>query len=195
MSMSPASLLIKPQARDMTRTTARELAVRLCFALAANADAGPDSFFEEEYFETLASEDARFAAYPDEKQMQYIRALVIGTQERREELDEYIGQYSQGWKTSRISKTAMALLRCALYEILYMPEVPDAAAINEAVELAKDYEEAETVAFINGILGSFMRGRGDDTCEATEPETEEPDALEPETEESEVPDNGAATAE
>ena len=51
------------------------------------------------------------------------------------------------------------MLRCALYEILYMPDIPPAASINEAVELAKGYDEPETVSFINGILGSFMRAR------------------------------------
>ena len=60
-----------------------------------------------------------------------------------------------------ISKTALAVLRCALCEILYMEDVPDAAAINEAVELAKGYDEPDTVAFVNGVLGSFMRGRAE----------------------------------
>ena len=49
-------------------------------------------------------------------------------------------------------------MRCAMCEILYMDDVPNAAAINEAVQLAKGYEEPETVAFINGVLGSFVRG-------------------------------------
>ena len=53
------------------------------------------------------------------------------------------------------------MLRVALYEILYMPDIPAAASINEAVELAKGYDEPETVRFINGILGSFMRSRGE----------------------------------
>ena len=53
------------------------------------------------------------------------------------------------------------MLRCALYEILYMDEedVPDSVAVNEAVELAKGFDEPETVSFINGILGSFLRER------------------------------------
>ena len=141
----------------MTRTTARDLAVRLSFALSANNDAELDTFFDEEYFATLAGEDIRFAGYPDEKQMQYIRELVLGVRARCEELDAYIDKYAQGWKTTRISRIAVTVLQCAMYEILYMPDVPDAAAINEAVELAKDYEEPDTVAFINGILGSFIR--------------------------------------
>lgn len=52
---------------------------------------------------------------------------------------------------------AAALLRCAIYEMLYLEDVPPAAAINEAVELAKCYDEPETVSFINGVLGGFAR--------------------------------------
>ncbi|MGI5935471.1 MAG: transcription antitermination factor NusB [Oscillospiraceae bacterium] len=145
----------------MTRTAAREIAVRLCFALAiGNADPleAFERFFEREYFEGLAQEDKLFSEFPDEKQMDYIRRIVIGVAEHREELDNYIQKYSKGWKLGRISRVAAAILRCAIFEILYMEDVPDAAAINEAVELAKGYEEKETVAFINGVLGGFARG-------------------------------------
>jgi N utilization substance protein B len=49
-------------------------------------------------------------------------------------------------------------MKLAMYEILYMPDIPESASINEAVEMAKHYEPPETVSFINGILGSFSRG-------------------------------------
>ena len=58
----------------------------------------------------------------------------------------------------RISRTALAVLRCAVCEILYMEDIPNAAAINEAVELCKGYDEPDTVAFVNGVLGGIMRG-------------------------------------
>ena len=147
----------------MKRTTARQLALQISFAVNAGSDIGPETFFDEDYFRALPSEDALFSEIPDEKQMEYIRDLVNGVSEHREELDSIIERYSQGWKLSRISKTALAALRCALYEILYMPDIPDAASINEAVELAKGFDEPETVSFINGILGGFMRGREEET--------------------------------
>ena len=78
--------------------------------------------------------------------------------ENRSELDGYIERYSKGWKVERISKTAAAVLRCAICEILYMDDIPNAAAINEAVELDKGYDEPDTVAFVNGVLGGFFRG-------------------------------------
>jgi len=73
------------------------------------------------------------------------------------ELDGYIDKYAVGWKFGRISRTAAAIMKTAMFEALYMPDVPDSAAINEAVELAKQYEPPETVSFINGVLGSFIR--------------------------------------
>ena len=68
-----------------------------------------------------------------------------------------IEKYAQGWRFERISLVASAIMRVAMFEILYMPEIPNGAAINEAVELTKRYDEPETVKFVNGILGSFLR--------------------------------------
>ena len=75
-----------------------------------------------------------------------------------EEIDSYISRNSTNWKLSRMSAVDLAILRVAAAEILYKSGVPLEVSINEAVELAKKYEEPETVPFINGILGSFSRG-------------------------------------
>ena len=80
-----------------------------------------------------------------------------GVDEHAAELDGYIAKYAKGWSFSRIPLVASAIMRVAMYEILYMQDVPNSAAINEAVEIAKKYETPETVKFINGILGSFVR--------------------------------------
>jgi N utilization substance protein B len=149
----------------MTRTTAREIAVLLGFSAAATGQDDVseflDRFFDRAYYETLRAENELFAEYPDERQMAYIRTLTSLICAHRAEMDAAIESYAQGWKLSRISRMAAAILRCAMCEIRYLPDVPDAAAINEAVELAKKYEEAETVPFINGILGAFVRGSAD----------------------------------
>ena len=145
----------------MTRTTAREIAVHLGFSAVMRedeAEAVLDDFFREEHYATLAEECELYAEYPDPRQMDYIRTVLRLITEHRAELDAYIEKYARGWKASRISKTAGAILRCAMCEILYMEDIPDAAAINEAVELAKKYENEDVVAFINGVLGSFVRG-------------------------------------
>ena len=144
----------------MTRSAAREIAIRLSFFAAArgrDTDELISAFFDREYYATLFPEDELFSKYPNKKQLAYITELVKGVASRRGELDAVIEKYSKGWKVKRISKTAAAVLRCCIFEILYMDEVPDAAAICEAVELSKNYDEPETTAFINGILGSVAR--------------------------------------
>ena len=72
-------------------------------------------------------------------------------------MDGYIEKYAVGWKFARIPLVASAIMRVAMFEIMYMDDIPNAAAINEAVELAKKYESDEVVRFINGILGNFLR--------------------------------------
>jgi N utilization substance protein B len=145
----------------MTRTAAREIAILLGFSAAASGDTAEDTlerFFEAEHYASLAEENPLFSEFPDEQQLSYIRSLVGLIAEHRGELDAYIEKYARGWKVGRIDRTAGAILRCAMSEILWLPEVPNAAAINEAVELAKKYEDTDVVSFINGILGSFVRG-------------------------------------
>ena len=147
----------------MTRTAARELAVQFCYRLSVKGELSPEAletFFQPEYYETLGAEGEPFAQVPDEKQLAYINEVTLGVASHLEELDGFVEKYAVGWKPERISKTALAVLRVAMYEIRYVADVPAAAAINEAVELAKGYDEPETVAFINGVLGAFVRGDG-----------------------------------
>ena len=145
----------------MTRTAAREIAIQLCFA-AASAKLEPlelaERFFDREYYQSLGKEDELFLEYPEERQIAYIRRLISLVAEHREEIDTLIEKYARGWRVERISRTALAVLRCAVCEILYMEDIPNAAAINEAVELSKGYDEPDTVAFVNGVLGSIVRG-------------------------------------
>ena len=144
----------------MTRTTAREIAVHMSYATVMNrrnVREMLDSFFDPEYFETLAVEDEVYEEYPDDRQLAYICRIAEGVAEHAAELDAYIEKYAVNWQFSRISRVAAAIMRTAMYEILYFPEVPYKAAANEAVELAKVYEGKEAASFINGILASFIR--------------------------------------
>ena len=150
----------------MKRTVAREIAVRLCFSISENPSDPAEllsCIFDDEYYSTLASEDDLYRQSPGAAQRGYIASLLTGVYEHAAELDGYIDKYAVGWKFGRISRTAVAIMKTAMFEVLYMPDVPDRAAINEAVELAKQYETPETVSFINGVLGTFMRTEiGDD---------------------------------
>lgn len=144
----------------MTRKAAREIAVRFCFGLSENPRQPNDmlsELFDEEYYATLGAEDEVFEEYPDQRQQDYIARIIKGVYEHSAELDGYIDKYAVGWKFGRISRTAVAIIKTAMFEVLYMPDVPDKAAISEAVELSKRYEEPATVKFINGVLGSFSR--------------------------------------
>jgi N utilization substance protein B len=73
------------------------------------------------------------------------------------ELDEKINQVAEGWKTKRMSRVDLTIIRLALYEILYDDQVPEKVAINEAVELAKKYGGDESSSFINGVLAKLVR--------------------------------------
>ena len=144
----------------MVRNTAREIAIHLSYELSFTDKTVAELLDERltsETFETLAAEDELYQEAPNAKQAEYIRRLVSGVDEHAAELDGYIAKYAKGWSFARIPLVASAIMRVAMYEILYMPDVPNGAAINEAVEIAKKYETPETVKFINGILGSFVR--------------------------------------
>ncbi|MCI2056682.1 MAG: transcription antitermination factor NusB [Oscillibacter sp.] len=144
----------------MTRNTAREIAVHLAYELnftEKTAEELLDERLTADAFADLAGEDVLYTEAPNAKQAEYIRRLVSGVAEHAAELDSYISKYAVGWSFSRIPFVAAAIMRVAMYEILYMPDIPNGASINEAVEIAKKYETPETVKFINGILGSFVR--------------------------------------
>ena len=150
----------------MTRSNAREIAIQMVFSLGfgnISADELLNSQLNEERFQELAAEMPIYAQYPDEKQERYIRDLVQGVFAHGPELDDYISRYAVGWSFARIPRMAAAIMRTAMYEVLYMPDIPNAAAINEAVEISKNYEGQEVVSFINGILGSFVRAEFADT--------------------------------
>ena len=147
----------------MIRNTAREIAVHLAYQLnftALSVEELLDQQLSEESFASLAAVSDIYADLPGKKQEQYIRSLVSGIALHQGELDGYIEKYARGWKFSRIPMMAVAIMRVALYEILYREDIPNRVAINEAVEIAKRYETEETAGFINGILGSFLKDEG-----------------------------------
>lgn len=150
----------------MTRNTARELAVHMIFSLSFGNISAEELLAQQlnrERFAELASDMPLYTQYPNEKQEMYIRELVKGVFSHGPELDDYISRYSVGWSFARIPRMAAAIMRTAMYEILYMPDIPNAAAINAAVDIAKGYEPQEIVSFVNGILGTFVRTEFADT--------------------------------
>ena len=144
----------------MTRGNARELAVHLIYSQGFTGEE-PERLIaarlEKEYYYQLSAENEIYEDRPSRAQMQYIDSVVAGVTNRTEELNAEIQKYSIGWDVSRISRLARTIMQLAIFEILYVDDVPTGVAVSEAVRLAKKYDGDDTGAFVNGILGSFAR--------------------------------------
>ena len=134
----------------MGRSELRERIFRILFRI----EFQPKEEMEEQlalYLEELES------AKDTEKE--YIRTKYAAIAEKVEMIDEKINASVTGWKTSRMGKVDLTILRLAVYEIEWDEEVPQGVAINEAVELAKRYGGEESPSFINGVLGKIVNSR------------------------------------
>lgn len=144
----------------MTRYDARELAVHLIYAREFTGEE-PDKLvaarLDKEYYSLLAEENEIYAEHPSRAQVRYIDTVVTGVANRTEELNQQIQRFSIGWDITRISRLTRCVMQLAIFEILYVDDVPIGVAISEAVRLAKKYDGDDTGAFVNGILGAFAR--------------------------------------
>lgn len=132
----------------MTRTHARETLMQLLFQMEAQkdySDAMKDKYMEEHF-----SQD---------KQRNYANALIDTVLKNLEEIDAALDHSSKGRNTKRMAKVDLAIARLALGEALYMDNIPEGVAINEAVNMARKYSTEESRRFINGILGNIVRQR------------------------------------
>lgn len=145
----------------MTRANARELAVHLIYGRDFTGEE-PEQIvalrLDKEYYSCLSAENVVYSDRPSPAQTAYIDQVVAGVANRSEVLDAFIRQYAIGWDVSRISRLARAVMRLAMFEILYIEDVPTGVAISEAVRIVKMYDGEDTSAFVNGVLGSFARG-------------------------------------
>ena len=147
----------------MTRSNAREIAVHLIYACECSGETAQqvlETRLAQEYYAGLSAENEVYTERPNQKQSTYLYKVVEGVEQQREELRGYITEFSVGWNINRISRLARAMMELAMYEALYVDDVPMNVAIHEAVLLAQKYEEEETVAFVNGVLGAFSRKYG-----------------------------------
>lgn len=130
----------------MKRHEAREVAFIIIFEKSFQSetpiDEIIDSAAESEFFEVN----------------QFVTRTVRSVFEHLTDIDGTIEQYLVGWSHERLSRVARAVLRLAVYEILFS-DVPDGVAINEAVEITKKYSEQKEAAYINGVLGSVARAK------------------------------------
>ena len=91
-----------------------------------------------------------------DQERSYIAAKFEGICEKITEIDEAINQVAKGWKTGRMNKVDLTILRLAVYEILWDEDIPSSVAINEAVELAKKFSGEDGPSFVNGVLAKFV---------------------------------------
>ncbi len=115
----------------------------------------------ENLFDSGDNLDDLIALYSDNvcEVSSYAKEVFYGLAEKTEELDNIINTYSKRWNTRRLPKVSLAILYVSVYEIMYVDDVPDSVCVNEAVELAKKYGEKSDASYINGVLGSVVRGK------------------------------------
>ena len=132
----------------MKRSELREHVFRMVFAFEFNSDSEMPQQMQL-YFEQLEE------GMPKEEDAEYIRTKALNVILKADEADALINRYTKGWKTSRMNKVDLSILRLALYEMKWDDDVPESVAINEAVELAKKYSGDEGPSFINGVLAKL----------------------------------------
>ncbi len=129
----------------MKRSVARARAMQLVYEWELGGDGGEDTKL------------GLLEIKPDESEADYVDSLVKGVTENKADIDAKIEKYAIGWPLERISRVDLSILRVAVYEMLFA-SVPKGVAISEAVELANTYSTDKAGTFINGVLGSIMRG-------------------------------------
>lgn len=106
-------------------------------------------------FYNLKEDDVKTTALTG-REIEEIKSRTVAVAEKISEIDEKINSVSVGWKTSRMGKVDLAILRLAVYEIMYDEKIPNPVAINEAVELAKKFGTDDSSSFVNGVLGKVV---------------------------------------
>jgi transcription antitermination protein NusB len=134
----------------MTRREQREQVFKLLFRAEFH-----DSEAMEEQKDFFCTENDEMDP-ASEKETTYITEKAKAILDQKEEIDQAIDRVVTGWKTNRMGKVELSILRLAYYEMKYEESVPSSVAINEAVELAKSYGQEEAASFVNGVLAKLV---------------------------------------
>ena len=135
----------------MGRIIAREATMKLLYQMEVNND------YSEEVIKVFFENNDLSV---DEKD--YVEHAVESVLSNLDTIDENIEKHTKGWKINRLAKVDLAVLRIAIYEMLYRKDIPIEVCINEAIEICKKYSTDESSRFINGVLGSFVRLRNEE---------------------------------
>lgn len=135
----------------MSRPKSREAAIKIIYQ---------NGFLESEPEKVL---DTYYLACEEEEvknlDREFIKDIVLGVTSHMEELDGLIEEFSKEWTLDRMSRVDIAVLRVAIYEMLYRPDIHTSVSINEAVEFAKKYSYEDAGSFVNGILGGIYSAK------------------------------------
>ena len=130
------------------RTLARECALQILYQLDITKDELP--LVLSDYWTEIGSG-------VDESAKEFANSLVSGTQENLAKIDAVISKYADNWQIKRMATVDRNILRLATYEMLFIKDIPPKVSINEAIELAKKYGDAESNKFVNGVLDKIKK--------------------------------------
>ena len=120
--------------------------------------------YRDEFHSSLFKQDKKenevfFLKSLNEVDSQFALKTLKDIQNHKKDIDEMIGKCALHWKQERISLVDLNIMRLAVFEILFCPEIPDKVALNEALELAKQFGEKNSVSFVNGVLDQVLKNK------------------------------------
>ena len=132
----------------MKRKRSREIAMELLFSMEISKNSYEETIecFVEDYEMDLKTID-----------LEYIKEVMKSVVDHKEEIDEIIKKLIINWTIDRVSKVNLTIVRLAIAEMLYINDVPEVVAINEAIELTKKYSDDKSVSFVNGALDKAFK--------------------------------------
>lgn len=142
----------------MSRRIGREYAIQFLFSLDFNKTDDVENQLDEFLQHSQENREEEDSVL-NKSSKKYTLNVVKGTMQHIEEIDRLIEFHTTGWKMERIARVDLAIIRLAIYEIVFDNEVPDSVAANEAIELAKKYSTEDSGSFVNGVLGKIIRGK------------------------------------
>lgn len=139
----------------MGRKKARDFAFLCVYQLEYNKEIDINKLVEYVFTDNISDND-QFVILDNIEEKEFAKKIVNGVKENITEIDKVIFDHLKNWKTERITKVDLALLRIAIYEIMFLKEFPAKVSVNEAVELAKKYGTDDSSNFVNGVIAKII---------------------------------------
>ena len=137
---------------SLTRREIREKALQSLFQLSANKDLTIEEAMQQALTSAEdLSDEVEIVSVPS-----YLDLLVTGVVEYQAEIDKKIQSHLENWSMDRLAKTDRVIMRIAIFEMLYVPDVPAKVALNEALEITKLYSDEKSRKFVNGVLANIV---------------------------------------